>query len=125
MAASRKALVLLALIFVACLGWIVLVRLHTADEPLERDICTQILMGRVLADGGKLYVDTLEFKPPGMFVIWQIIHQLVGTGSTVVLWVNILVTAGTLLAMYWAGSVRPWGRAGGSGGDAVLGIGQR
>ncbi|MGA2789082.1 MAG: glycosyltransferase family 39 protein, partial [Verrucomicrobiota bacterium] len=101
------------LVFIACVAWIILTRLHTADEPLERDICTQIMMGRVLADGGRLYVDTVEFKPPGMFVIWQFVHQLVGTGPRVVLWVNILVTVLTLSGVYWAGSAKPWGRWGG------------
>jgi len=105
--------VLLLLIFTACVAWIVLTRLHTADEPLERDICTQILMGRELADGGKLYVDTIEFKPPGMFVIWQIIHQSVGTGPRVVLWANILVTTLSMFGVFWAGSAKPWGRWGG------------
>ena len=83
--------------------WIVLIRLHTADEPLERDISTQNMMGRVLADGGKMYVDTIEFKPPGMFVIWQIIHELVGTGPRIVVWVNILVTTLTMFGVYFAG----------------------
>ena len=109
----RRAATLLALVFFVCIGWIVLTRLHTADEPLERDICTQIMMGRVLADGGKMYVDTIEFKPPGMFVIWQIVHQLVGTSPLVVVWVNILVTIVTLIGVYLAGSAQSWGRVGG------------
>jgi len=70
-------------------------------------------MGRVLADGGKMYVDTIEFKPPGMFVIWQFVHQLVGTGPRVVVWVNILVTTLTMFGVYVAGSVKPWGRISG------------
>jgi hypothetical protein len=112
-AGRGKNIALLVLALVACFAWIVLTRLHTADEPLERDICTQIMMGRVLADGGKLYVDTLEFKPPGMFVIWQIVHQLVGTGPRIVLGVNILVTTLTLIGVFLAGSAKPWGRSGG------------
>ncbi len=103
----------LAAVFFLCFSWIVFVRLHTASEPLERDISTQILMGRVLADGGKMYVDTIEFKPPGMFAIWQVIHQLVGTGPWVVVWVNILVTTLTMFGVYAAGSVKPWGRVSG------------
>lgn len=99
--------------FLLCFLWIVFIRLHTASEPLERDISTQILMGRVLADGGKMYVDTIEFKPPGMFVIWQVIHQLVGTNPWVVVWINILVTTITMLGVYLAGSAKPWGRIGG------------
>ena len=105
----RRKTVLLGLVFLACLAWIVLTRLHTAEEPLDRDICTQILMGRVLADGGRLYVDTLEFKPPGMFVIWQVIHQLVGTSPQVVVWTNILVTTLSLIGVFMAASAKPWG----------------
>jgi len=105
----RRKTVLLGLVFLACLAWIVLTRLHTAEEPLDRDICTQILMGRVLADGGRLYVDTLEFKPPGMFVIWQVIHQLVGTSPPVVVWTNILVTSLSLIGVFMAASAKPWG----------------
>ena len=113
-AAKRsRNIALLALIFVACIAWIILTRLHTADEPLERDICTHIMMGRVLADGGRLYVDTIDFKPPGMFVIWQMIHQLAGTGPPVILWLNILTTILTLLGVFLAGSAKPWGLLGG------------
>ena len=109
----RRNTLLLGLVFMVCLAWIILTRWHTADEPLDRDICTQILMGRVLADGGRLYVDTLEFKPPGMFVIWQIIHQLVGTSPRVVLGVNILVTILSLTGVFVAASAKPWGLCGG------------
>lgn len=105
--------ILFVLVFIICVAWISLTRLHTANEPLERDICTQILMGRVLADGGRLYVDTLEFKPPGMFVIWQMVHQLVGTGRAVVLWVNILATTVSLIGVFVAASAKPWGLSGG------------
>lgn len=105
--------VITGLVFIACLVWIILTRLHTADEPLDRDICTQILMGRVLADGGRLYVDTLEFKPPGMFVVWQVIHQLAGTRQQVVLWVNILATSVSLIGVFMAASARPWGHLSG------------
>ena len=108
-----RNILLFALVFIACVTWILLTRFHTANEPLERDICTQILMGRVLADGGRLYVDTLEFKPPGMFVIWQVIHQLVGTGLPVVLWVNILTTTLSLIGVFLAASAKPWGLTGG------------
>jgi hypothetical protein len=100
-------------VFVLGFLWIVFVRLHTASEPLERDVSTQILMGRVLADGGKMYVDTIEFKPPGMFVIWQVVHQLVGTTPQVVVWVSILVTTITMFGVYWAASAKPWGRVSG------------
>jgi hypothetical protein len=99
----------LVTVFFLCFLWIVFIRLHTASEPLERDISTQILMGRVLADGGKMYVDTIEFKPPGMFVIWQVVHQLAGTSLHVVVWVNILVTTITMFGVYLAASAKPWG----------------
>jgi Dolichyl-phosphate-mannose-protein mannosyltransferase len=105
--------VTLVAVFYLCFLWIVFIRLHTASEPLERDVSTQILMGRVLADGGKMYVDTIEFKPPGMFVIWQVIHKLVGTSPRVVVWVNIVVTTLTMLGVYVAASLKPWGRVSG------------
>ena len=105
--------VTLLAVFVLCFLWIAFIRLHTADEPLDRDVSTQILMGRVLAEGGKMYVDTIEFKPPGMFVIWQVIHQLVGTSPEVVVWVNILVTTFTLVGVFLAASAKPWGRISG------------
>lgn len=109
----KVGFILLLAALLACFVWIMVTRLLTADEPLERDICTQILMGRVLVDGGKMYVDTVEFKPPGMFVIWQIIHELIGTGPNAVLWVNVFVTMVTLLGVFWAASAKPWGRGAG------------
>jgi hypothetical protein len=114
-------LILLLVAFFICIVWIVATRFRAADEPLDQDICTYILTGRFLADGGKLYVDTLEFKPPGMFVIWQMIHQLVGSGPQVVLWVNILTTTLTMIGVFMAGSAKPWGRMGGNLGHGLLG----
>jgi hypothetical protein len=108
-----RNIILFAVVFTVCAAWTLLTRLHTASEPLDRDICTQILMGRVLADGGRLYVDTLEFKPPGMFVVWQVIHQLVGTARSVVLGTNILATTISLIGVFFAASARPWGLSGG------------
>ncbi len=112
-ASSGRKFVLLAAVFVLCTAWIIGTRLRTANEPLDRDICTQIMMGRVLADGGRMYVDTLEFKPPGMFVIWQVIHEVCGTGPRVVLVVGIGVALLSMIGAFWAGSAKPWGRAGG------------
>jgi 4-amino-4-deoxy-L-arabinose transferase-like glycosyltransferase len=98
---------------ICCAGWIIATRLHTAAEPLERDIVTEVLMGRELAAGARMYVDVIEFKPPGSFVIWQGIHALVGSGPGIVCLVNIVVALISLGGAYWAGSAGPWGRAGG------------
>src|SRR5574340_563880 len=57
-----KGTALLVLVFAVCFAWIVLTRLQLADDPLDIDLCNIILMGRVLAEGGKLYIDTCDHK---------------------------------------------------------------
>src|SRR4051812_40876696 len=79
------------LVLCALAAWIVVTRVHTLGEPLERDIVTSILMGRELASGGRMYVDVIEFKPPGSFVVWQLVDLAIGTQPFQVGVVNILV----------------------------------
>lgn len=104
---------LVAAILIGLAAFIAAIRWHTRDEPLENDIVTYILMGREMAAGGRAYVDVLEFKPPGVFAIWQVVHQTFGSGPNVVYVINVTVATLTMLGCYWASSVRPYGRMGG------------
>src|SRR5437762_2566260 len=88
-------------------------RMRTFSEPYDRDIATSILFGRELAAGAKMYVDLVEFKPPGAFVVWQVVHSLIGTSTTAVGLINVLFSVLTLLGVYWAGRGALGSRAGG------------
>jgi hypothetical protein len=98
----RRTLLLPILVLCALAAWIVGTRAHTFDEPFERDIVTAILMGRELAAGGRMYVDVIEFKPPGSFALWQLVEQTIGTRPFQVGVVNIVVAVLTMLGVYRA-----------------------
>ena len=82
---------------------ILVARVRTFSEPYERDIATEILLGRELAAGSRMYVDVVEFKPPGSIVIWQLVHLTIGTSTIAVGLTNVVFSVLTLFGVYWAG----------------------
>ncbi len=103
--------VLIALLIMAL--FIVRTRLYTFDEPFDRDIMTSVLSGKLLNSGMKAYEDLLEFKPPGSFVIWQIVDRVMGTSPDAIGVVNIIVALSTLFGCYVAGAAMSGRRLGG------------
>ncbi len=95
---SWGAVALLALLSL----WIFVTRLHTLNEPFERDIITCIEFGRMMADGKRMYVDMVEFKPPGAFAAWMLIHQTIGSEPPQVFVVGVVVSVLTMLGIYSA-----------------------
>ena len=66
--------ILLAILIV----WIVVWKLHTFNEPLERDITTYSLFATEMLHGKSLYADLWDHKPPAIFVTYAAVQGVFG-----------------------------------------------
>jgi hypothetical protein len=98
-------------VLVCLVGLLVLARLHTYHEPLERDITTYAVIAHELLAGRQLYSDLWDHKPPAIHLTYAAAEALVGYGEASVFLLNILAGVVTLVGAYTAGSAS--GREGG------------
>src|ERR1700682_400186 len=62
-------------------GLIVLERLHTYAEPLDRDVGTYVVIAQAMRHGRELYTDLFDHRPPLVFILYALAQALVGTGA--------------------------------------------
>src|SRR5690348_8825962 len=99
--ARGRAGAAIALVLLACL--IAVARLHTYNEPFERDITSYILQAREIVHGKKLYTDLPnEYRPPAIYATWAVVEAIVGRGPLPVYVANVLATVTTMLGVYVA-----------------------
>lgn len=84
-------------------------RLHTYNEPLERDVTTYGVIAHEMLKGRSLYSDLWDHKPPGVHISYAAAELVAGYGRQSIFVLNIAAALTTLLFCYLAGS------AGGSG----------
>ena len=101
------------LVLVALCGIILCSRLHTYNEPLERDITIYAVIAHEMRAGRALYSDLWDHKPPAIYVSFEAAELVAGYGRRSIFLVNILATLGTMIACYVAGSAEGAGRMGG------------
>jgi len=95
----------LPLIVLAALAvFIALLRLHTYNEPFERDITSHAVIAHEMLAGRALYSDLWDSKPPAIFVTYALADALVGYGPGEVYFIGVVAAIITLLGCYWAGS---------------------
>src|SRR5262245_28729580 len=97
---STAALAALA----ALLALIALQRLHTYDEPIERDVGTYSVVAREWRHGRLLYSDLVENKPPLLYVVFAAVQEVVGDGPPSIFVVGLLCAGLTTIALYGAGA---------------------
>lgn len=83
-------------------AWIAAVRLHTAGEPLERDITTYAVIGRELLAGRALYSDLWDHKPPAVHLGFAAIQWALGDDDRAVLALGLLCAVVTGLGVFAA-----------------------
>ncbi len=101
-ATKRRYLPLLVLVILS--SFIAIMRLHTYEEPVERDIGNHAVIGHEILQGRKLYCDLWDSKPPAIFVTYAVADALVGYGPGSIYFVGVVAAIITLLGAYWAGS---------------------
>src|SRR5438270_6683935 len=100
----KKALPIAAL--VGLCGVIFLLRLHTYDEPLERDLTTYAVIAHEMLNGKNLYSDLWDHKPPAIHVTYAAAELIAGYGRNSIFLMNVAAAMATLMACYFAGSAR-------------------
>lgn len=101
------------MVTVAVLGLLAVVtvvaRLHTYDEPLERDLATYAVIGHELRHGRTLYSDLWDHKPPAIHVTYAAAEGLAGFGPGSVYLLGVFAAVVTLVGVFWAGKTRRLG----------------
>jgi 4-amino-4-deoxy-L-arabinose transferase-like glycosyltransferase len=88
-------------------------RLHTYEEPLERDLTTYAVIAHEMLNGKTLYTDLWDHKPPAIYVTYAAAELIAGYGRDAIFLMNVSAGFATLLACYFAGSAAGGGRLGG------------
>jgi 4-amino-4-deoxy-L-arabinose transferase-like glycosyltransferase len=101
-------------VLAACLAAIAAVRLHTFDEPLERDLAGYMVTGNELLHGKRLYAEIWDHKPPAIHFAYASAIAAVGYGPQAVYLLGLLTSGITLAGVYVVGREL--------GGDRLSGI---
>jgi hypothetical protein len=92
---------------------IALARLHTFNEPIDRDLATYAVIGHELLKGRSLYSDLWDHKPPAIHITFSIAEKMVGYGQGEIYFLGMVTAILTLLGIYRAGSLAGSGVSGG------------
>jgi 4-amino-4-deoxy-L-arabinose transferase-like glycosyltransferase len=84
---------------------IAVLRLHTYDEPFERDITSHAVIARQMLSGHRLYSDLWDSKPPAIFVTYAAGELVAGFGPGSVYLIGVAAAVVTLFGVYLAASV--------------------
>src|SRR6266404_24409 len=85
-------------------GLIFFARLHTYDEPLERDLTTYAVIAHEMLNGKNLYSDLWDHKPPAIHMTYAAAEWIAGYGRDSIFLMNAVAAMATLVACYFAGS---------------------
>lgn len=88
-------------------------RMHTYDEPLQRDLTTYAVIAHEMLNGKNLYSDLWDHKPPAIHVTYAAAELIAGYGRNSIFLMNVASALATLLICYWVGSAAGGGRGGG------------
>jgi 4-amino-4-deoxy-L-arabinose transferase-like glycosyltransferase len=92
---------------------IALARLHTYDEPFERDLLTYAVMAHEMLAGRELYSDLWDQKPPGPTLTYAAAELITGYGPNSIYLLNVVATIITLFGVYFAGTALAGGKRSG------------
>lgn len=79
-------------------------RLHTYDEPLERDLTTYAVIAHEMLNGKNLYSDLWDHKPPAIHATYAAAEWIAGYGRDSIFLMNAAAAIATLIACYFAGA---------------------
>lgn len=81
-------------------GLLLLLKLHTQAEALERDILIHATVGNEFLHGRSFYTDLWDHKPPGTFLVHAFFIWLCGFNETYILLMNVLFNALSMFGVY-------------------------
>lgn len=77
----------------------VLIRVNLIDIPLNRDEGGFAYLGKLIASGGKLYVDGCDLKPPGIFFVYSLLSLMAPLTAEGLHWALAIYNFGTLVLL--------------------------
>jgi hypothetical protein len=87
-------------------------RLHTFNEPFERDIASHSVIAQELLNDRPLYSDLWDSKPPAIFITYALFNFLFSMSPLAVYILGISMAILTMFGMYKAGQAVGSSRAG-------------
>ena len=102
-ASSLPRTLVLVLLAVIC-GAIALGRLHTYDEPLDRDVATYVVIGGEMLHGRALYTDLWDNKPPALYAAFAAAQLVARDPTAAVFLVGLACAWTTAIALFAAGA---------------------
>ena len=100
-------------VLVALGGLIFFLRLHTYDEPLERDVTTYAVVAHEILSGKALYNDVWDHKPPAVHLTYAAAELTAGYGRDAIFLLSVAAAIATMVACYFAGKACGGGALGG------------
>src|ERR1700730_15070865 len=88
--AARRRSILVALIILGAL--IFFARLHTYEEPLERDLTTYAVIAHEMLNGKALYNDLWDHKPPAIHITYAVGELIAGYGRNSIFLLNVMAS---------------------------------
>jgi 4-amino-4-deoxy-L-arabinose transferase-like glycosyltransferase len=110
----RHQKLIVCAVLTVCFAAIAAVRLHTFNEPLERDLAGYMVIGNELLHGKRLYSEIWDQKPPAIHYAYASAIAAVGYGPQAVYLLGLLTSGITLVGVYVVGRE--------IGGDRLSGI---
>lgn len=98
-------------LLLALAALLVAMRGHTLGEPIQRDLLIYAFIGEGLLEGGTLYDDWIDLKPPGPYVLFGAAGALLGVGHVQMFVLGLAAALATMagLQRLFAGSLEaPW-----------------
>jgi 4-amino-4-deoxy-L-arabinose transferase-like glycosyltransferase len=95
--------VLPVVVLLGLCGLVFSLRLHTYDEPLERDLTTYAVIAHEMLNGKALYAEVWDHKPPAIHVTYAAAELIAGYGRKSIFLMSVLATIGSMLSCYAAG----------------------
>ena len=89
--------------------WMVGIRWLYKDLPLEMDTATYSIIAEGILNGGMLYTDYWDIKPPLIFILYALAQLVAESGETHILLLSVAASIATLLGIYTAAKAGPGG----------------
>jgi hypothetical protein len=75
-------------------------RLHTFDEPLERDLTTYAIVAHEVLSGRALYSEVWDHKPPAVYVTYGLAEVIAGYGPRAIYLLGVTAAVATLFGVF-------------------------
>jgi hypothetical protein len=69
--------------------------------PYSGDLWIYVTGGQVLAEGGKIFKDFVDLKPPFLFMIFSVIYSIFGNSEINVRFAEFLIQSGIIISLYY------------------------